>query len=76
MVEVCEPDDAAAFARFKAAQGSVGAVLESHDQGGPLGKSWYFAVGDDRLWVLVDNWLVRIDGPDDLVGKVLALSIP
>ena len=70
--DICDSDDEIAVERFKSTLAQLGAKQE--------GKSWGLGVdvldlkiGDSVLTVFSDEWSIDIEGPPELVQKVLQL---
>lgn len=70
--DICGSDDEIAVERFKSTLAQLGAKRE--------GKSWGLGVdvldlkiGDSVLTVFSDEWSIDIEGPPELVQKVLQL---
>jgi len=68
--DICDSSDDAAVARFRGVLRGLGAQLED--------KSWAIGVdlhrlkiGDVELLVFSDAWSLDIEGPDDLVQRIL-----
>ena len=69
--DICDSNDEAAVARFRGVLRGLGAQLED--------KSWAIGVdlhrlkiGDAELLVFSDQWSLDIEGPDDLVQRILS----
>lgn len=73
--DVCEAEDDAALARFRAALQTVGAVQIGHTWAIGVDR-WQYQIGVDTLDVFSDAWSVDIDGPAALVEQVIRLSRP
>jgi hypothetical protein len=70
--DICEPTDTAALDRFRRALTVLGAVAEWHsDSSLGVGLS-RVAIGGDVLNIFSDAWSVDIDGPAELVERVLS----
>ena len=68
---ICDPDNKEAVERFRNALQRVGARLG--DKGWALGCDIYrLNIGREELTVFSDTWSIDIDGPDDLVRRVLS----
>jgi len=68
--DLCDSNDEAAVARFRDALRRLGAQLEARDWA--IGVDLYcLRIGDEQLAVFSDEWSVDIEGPDDLVKRVL-----
>lgn len=68
--DICDSDDELAVDRFKRTLSRLEAK--------PLGKQWAIGVdvldlqiGDQTLTVFSDAWFVDVEGPDQLVQRVL-----
>jgi hypothetical protein len=68
---ICEPDDTKTIERFRAALSSMNAEL--------LEQSWavgvdihLFRIRSDTLTVFQDAWSVDVEGPDELVLRILS----
>lgn len=73
--DVCARDDESTQAALLEALGSIGAAPESDSAAEipfPTGLS-RFRVGFETLTVFVDAWAVDLEGPDELVDRVLQL---
>jgi hypothetical protein len=68
---ICDPDDKGTVVRFRNALDSLGALLLDHEWVADV-DLWRFRIGSGVLRVFVDTWSVDIDGPDELVEKVLS----
>jgi hypothetical protein len=69
--DICDPDDLATVARFKAVLASLGAELT--DSQWAIGVDmWRYRIGSETLHVFADTWSVDIDGPRELVQRVVA----
>jgi len=67
---ICDPDDEIAVERFKSTFKQLGAKS--------VGKSWGigvdvldFQIGEAVITVFSDTWSIDIEGPEQLVQKVL-----
>jgi hypothetical protein len=70
--DICASDDYATRERLAVALGILGAVPEE-DGEGSMGTGLYrFRVGFEILSIFIDAWTVDIEGPDELVQRVLA----
>jgi hypothetical protein len=69
--DICEPRDTVAIARFKAVLETVGAELLDHAWAVGV-DHWRYRVGADLLSVFADAWSVDIEGPPELVQRVVA----
>jgi len=68
--DICDPEDAAAVARFVAALRNLGADLSEKSWG--LGVDVYqVSIGGEELTVFSDSWSIDVEGPNALVHKVL-----
>jgi len=68
--DICEADDTESLARFKAALAQLGA--EGVDRTSDLGVNTYlFRIGGEVLTVYSDDWSIDVEGPEQLVLKVL-----
>jgi hypothetical protein len=70
--DICEPTDTAALACFKRALQVLGAELV-----GDYGSSFdvqllEVRIGDEFLQVFADSWSVDIEGPPQLVERIVA----
>jgi len=68
--DICEPDDSAAVERFRSALGRLGAVRQVKDWV-PDCDIYRMRLGDDELTIFCDQWSLDIEGPDDLVHRVM-----
>ena len=69
--DICDPDDDAAVEKFRAVLQSLGAGLSGKGWG--LGVDVYrLNIGGEELTVFSDTWSIDIEGPDDLVRRVLS----
>jgi hypothetical protein len=69
--DICEPDDAAAVARFRALLDAMGAVAGECAWAADV-DLWTVKIGDGELQIFRDAWSLDIEGPDDLVHEILA----
>jgi hypothetical protein len=69
--DICEPDDTAAVERFRSALRRLGAVRQAKDWM-PDCDIYRMKIGDDELAIFCDQWSLDIEGPDDLVHRVLS----
>jgi hypothetical protein len=68
--DICETNDEAAVARFRNALRRLGAQFDDKDWA--VGVDHYrLTIGGDQLSVFSDAWSLDIEGPDDLVRRVL-----
>ncbi len=68
--DICDPHNDAAVQRFRSALRSLGATLAEKYWG--LGVNHYrLKIGGETLSIFSDAWSVDIDGPDQLVLRVL-----
>lgn len=74
--DICEPDDKDAVERFKVALKRIGAVLTSSHKLPAFGDMWYFSVGNEEVIVFADTCSIDIEGPEDVVNRLVALSAP
>jgi hypothetical protein len=77
-VDICANDDHDTTAALLEALAAVGAQYEAPDSydssESPLGVGLHrFRVGSKLLSVFVDAWGIDLEGPDELVNKVLAI---
>ena len=71
-VEICASDDYDTRDRLLAALAEIGAAGEG--DGEPLGVGLNrFRAGFDTLTVFIDAWLIDLDGPDEVVRRVVEL---
>lgn len=72
--DICPRDDYQTQSRFLEALAAVGAYPDDdYELEVPLPTGLMrFRVGTDILTVLVDAWAVDLEGPDELVRRVLA----
>ncbi len=69
--DICDPSDKAAVEAFRAVLRRIGAQLLDKDWG--IGVDVHrVRIGGQELTVFSDTWSVDIEGPDDLVQKVLS----
>ena len=70
--DICASDDYETRERLAVALGVLGAAPEE-DGEGSLGTGLHrFRVGFELLTIFIDAWTVDIEGPDELVQRVLA----
>jgi hypothetical protein len=69
--DICDPSDTAAVERFRSALRRLGAVRLAKDWV-PDGDIYRMKIGDDELTIFCDNWSLDIEGPDDLVRRVVS----
>lgn len=70
--DICASDDYDTRDRLLAALGEIGAAHEG-DWDSSLGVGLHrFRIGAEVLTIFIDAWSVDIEGPDDLVQRVLA----
>lgn len=68
--DICDSNDEAGVARFREALRRLGAHLD--DKSWAIGVDIYrLRIGDEELSVFSDEWSLDIEGPDDLVQRVL-----
>lgn len=68
--DICDPNDAAAVARFRDVLRRMGAQLEKKDWF--IGVDLYILkIGSEQLSVFSDAWSLDIEGSEDLVQRVL-----
>jgi hypothetical protein len=68
--DICDSNDEAAVARFGDVLRSLGAKLD--EKSWAIGVDIYrLTIGDAELSVFSDTWSLDIEGPDDLVPKIL-----
>jgi len=68
--DICDPSDESAVERFRRTLRGLGAQLGSKDW--VVGTDIYrLRIGEQELVVFSDTWSVDIEGPKDLVQKVL-----
>lgn len=73
LIEICSSDDSATIAALLTALDAVGALSDEFkdaELGVGLNR---FRVGADELTVYRDAWRVDLNGPDELVKRVLEL---
>lgn len=70
--DICNPDDKVAFDRFRQILKTLGATLDEHGWV-PDVDMYKVRVGTDTVTVFVDPWSVDIDGPSDLVNRIIAM---
>jgi hypothetical protein len=70
--DICEPQDAATIARFKAVLRSLGAELLDHHDSALGVDLWRYRVGEAILSVFADSWSVDLEGPAEFVQQVVA----
>jgi hypothetical protein len=69
--DICEPDDTAAMERFRTLLKSRGAELLKHEWA--IGVDlWQFRIGDETVHVFSDAWSVDIEGPPELIRRLVA----
>lgn len=68
--DICDPDDTAAVERFRVALRRLGAERQAKDWV-PDCDIWRMKIDDDELIVFCDPWSLDIEGPEDLVRRVL-----
>lgn len=69
---ICDPQDAAAVARLRAALRELGAEALGHDWA--IGVDlWTCRVGGNTLKVFSDAWSVDIEGPAEMVQRIVAI---
>jgi hypothetical protein len=74
--DICEPNDAAAVARFMMALHALGAVsLKSHHSALRVDLH-RFLIGTDELSVFTDSWSIDIEGPAEIVERLIASCRP
>jgi phenylalanyl-tRNA synthetase beta subunit len=68
--DICDPSDEAAVERFRGTLRRLGAQLGGNDWA--VGTDIYrLQIGEQELTVFSDTWSVDIEGPEDLVQRVL-----
>lgn len=75
-IDICTTEDETAKAALLAALATVGAHYDSADSDEcPLGVGLhrFRTAGGAALTVFADAWGVDLEGPDDLVNRVLAI---
>ena len=72
-VEICASDDYDTRERLPAALAEIGAASEGYWESSLGVGLTRFRVGFDVLTVFIDAWLVDLDGPDELVQRVVEL---
>lgn len=75
-MDICTSDDHETVAAMLGALAAVGALSDEPDSSdpaeSPLGVGLHrFRVGSQVLTVFVDAWTVDLEGPDELVNRVL-----
>jgi hypothetical protein len=69
--DICDPDDNAAVERFRHTLQRLGAQLGDKDWA--MGCDVYrLKIAGEELTVFSDAWSIDIEGPDDLVCKILS----
>lgn len=72
--DICASDDYDTRERLLAALTELGAASEG-DCESSLGVGLHrFRIGSEELSVFVDAWCVDVDGPDELVRRVVELT--
>lgn len=69
---VCDPQDAAGLAKLGRALKDVGADLSDHYESDLGVNRWVYRVGKSELVVFSDCWSVDLEGPSDVVDRVVA----
>jgi hypothetical protein len=69
--EIRQPQDAPTVARFRAVLASLGAKPVGHEWAVGV-DHWRYRVGGDMLSVFSDAWSVDIEGPPELVQRIVA----
>ena len=68
--DICDPSDEKAVERFRRLLRQSGARLKKRDWA--LGVDVYdFKIGKQELAVFSDAWSIDVEGPEDLVRRVL-----
>ncbi len=69
-VDICDSNDEAAVARFREALRRLGAQFD--EKAWAIGVDLYrVRIGDEELSIFSDTWSLDVEGPDDLVRRVL-----
>jgi hypothetical protein len=68
--DICDPSDENAVERFRRAVSRLGAQLGDKEWGIGVDIT-RLQIGDQELTVFCDAWSLDIEGPDDLVQKLL-----
>ena len=68
--DICDTSDEKAIYKFRDILQNMGAKLE--DKTWAAGVDIYHVIiGDQRLTIFNDSWSLDIDGPEDLVSRIL-----
>ena len=68
--DICDPNDTAAVERFRNSLHRLGAMRQAKDWV-PDGDVYRMKIGDDHLSIFCDQWSLDIEGPEELVRRVL-----
>ena len=74
--DICDPEDAQGVELFSSALKQIGAVLSSTHESSLGVDLRHDGVGDDELLVFVDSWSIDVEGPENVVNRLLALIRP
>ena len=73
LVTICPADDERGIARLLTALHAAGAMFDDFIDGSLGAGVSTFRVGEQILSVYRDVWLVDLDGPDELVNRIVEI---